>query len=190
MPCRPHRHDGGTEPGLLGARQDAERRLRLNRTVWRIATDTPSYQAHDLSGAGAKTTGGRWNEIGTSIVYSSATRALACLETFVHLNAGGLPLNRYLVEITIPDAVWGNAQVENPGSLLVGWDAEPAGKVSILFGTAWARSGNSALLLVPSVIVPDECNILINPAHADAAKITATKKRKWLYDPRLAKPFR
>ncbi len=161
----------------------------MNRTVWRIATDTPSYQAHDLSGAGAKKTGGRWNEIGTSIVYSSATRALACLETVVHLNAGGLPLNRYLVEITIPDAVWGNARVENPGSLLVGWDAEPAGQVSILFGTAWARSGSSALLLVPSVIVPEECNILINPAHADGAKITAAKKRKWLYDPRLTKPI-
>ena len=112
----------------------------MNRTVWRIATDTPSYQAHDLSGAGAKKTGGRWNEIGTSIVYSSATRALACLETVVHLNAGGLPLNRYLVEITIPDAVWGNAQVENSGSLLVGWDAEPAGQVSIRFGTAWASA--------------------------------------------------
>ena len=160
----------------------------MSRTVWRIATDTPAYQADDLSGAGAKATGGRWNEAGISIVYASETRALACLETVVHLNAGGLPLNRYLVEVTIPDDVWGDAQAETPGSLPVGWDAEPPGQVSIQFGTAWARSGRSALLVVPSVIVQEEFNVLINPAHADSARIAAVKRRRWLYDPRLGKP--
>ncbi len=160
----------------------------MSRSIWRIATDTPSWQADDLSGAGAKATGGRWNEAGIAIVYTSETRALACLETVVHLNAGGLPLNRYLVEITIPDDVWASASLETPSTLAVGWDAEPAGQVSIRFGTAWARSRRSALLVVPSVIVPEESNVLINPAHADAARIAAAKRRKWLYDPRLAKP--
>jgi RES domain-containing protein len=160
----------------------------LSRTVWRIATDTATYQADDLSGAGAKATGGRWNEPGIAIVYTSETRALACLETVVHLNAGGLPFNRYLVEITIPDDVWANARVENSTSLDVGWDAEPARQVSIRFGTTWVRSGRSAVLVVPSVIVQEECNLLINPAHADSARITAVKQRRWLYDPRLTKP--
>jgi RES domain-containing protein len=160
----------------------------LSRTVWRIATDTPNYQADDLSGAGAKVTGGRWNAKGLSIVYTSETRALACLETIVHFNAGGLPLNRYLVELTIPDDVWANARVETSGSLPVGWDAEPAGQVSIQHGTIWARSGSSALLVVPSVIVQEEFNVLINPSHVDSARITAIKQRKWLYDPRLTKP--
>jgi RES domain-containing protein len=159
----------------------------LSRTVWRIATDTASWQADDLSGAGAKATGGRWNETGIAMVYASETRALACLETIVHLNAGGLPFNRYLVELTIPDEVWGNAQVATANGLRVGWDAEPAGLVSIQFGTAWVRAGGSALLLVPSVIVPEECNVLVNPAHADSARITSVKQRKWLYDPRLAR---
>jgi RES domain-containing protein len=67
----------------------------------------------------------------------------------------------------------------------VGWDAEPASITSIRLGTAWARSGASAILRVPSVIVPEEENILINPAHPDTAGITATKARRWLYDPRL-----
>jgi RES domain-containing protein len=160
----------------------------LSRTVWRIATDTPAYQADDLSGAGAKATGGRWNEEGISVVYASETRALACLETIVHLNAGGLPLNRYLVEVIIPDNVWANARAETSSSLPVGWEAEPAGQVSIQVGTAWARSGGSALLMVPSVIVQEEFNVLINPVHADSARITAIKLRKWLYDPRLTKP--
>jgi RES domain-containing protein len=159
----------------------------VSTTVWRIASDTASWQADDLSGAGAKATGGRWNETGAAVVYASETRALACLETIVRLNAGGLPFNRYLVEITIPDEVWRNAQVEAPDRLRVGWDAEPAGQVSIQLGTAWVRSGRSALLVVPSVMVPEERNILINPAHADCAQITSVKQRKWLYDPRFSR---
>ena len=53
-------------------------------SVWRIATDTPDYTADDLSGAGARATGGRWNARGTPLVYASTSRALACLETVVH----------------------------------------------------------------------------------------------------------
>ena len=159
----------------------------MSRTVWRIATDTPAYQADDLSGAGAKATGGRWNEAGVAVVYTSETRAMACLETVVHLNAAGLPLNRYLVALTIPDDVWASAQAPSGAKLPVGWDAQPAGRASINFGAEWIRSGASALLVVPSVIVPEELNVLINPAHGASADITAAKVRRWLYDPRLAK---
>ena len=160
----------------------------MSRTVWRIATDTPAHEADDLSGAGAKATGGRWNEKGVPVVYASESRALACLEAVVHLNAGGLPLNRYLVAVTIPDEIWARARRESASSLAVGWDAEPAGRTSIAFGTGWLRSGASALLVVPSVIVPEECNILINPGHPASAGIAAAKLRRWLYDPRLTKP--
>jgi RES domain-containing protein len=160
----------------------------LSRTVWRIATDTRSYEADDLSGTGAKITGGRWNDSGDPLVYTSETQALTCLETLVHLNAGGLPLNRYLVSVTIPADVWAAARTATAGSLPVGWDADPAGRASILFGTVWIKSLASALLRVPSVIVPDEHNVLINPLHPDSKAITAVKMRKWLYDPRLTKP--
>lgn len=159
----------------------------MNQQVWRIATDAKDYEADDMSGTGARITGGRWNDKGIAMVYAATNRALACLETIVHLNAGGLPLNRYLVEIEVPDDLWTAAQVETPASLPVGWDAEPCGRVSIGFGTAWANAKGSALLLVPSVIVPEEHNILINPAHADAARLVARKVRKWLYDPRLGR---
>ncbi|WP_342241966.1 RES family NAD+ phosphorylase [Inquilinus sp. OTU3971] len=159
----------------------------MSRPVWRIATDTPSYEADDLSGAGAKATGGRWNSPGVPVVYASQTRALACLETVVHLGAGGLPLNRYLVQLDIPDAIWTAAQVETSASLPVGWDAEPAGRASIAFGSAWIQAGSSALLIVPSVIVPEELNVLINPQHPGSAGISAAKLRRWLYDPRLAR---
>lgn len=159
----------------------------MNETVWRIATDTPAYVAEDLSGVGAKNSGGRWNSAGVAMVYTSQTRALACLETVVHLNAGGLPLNRYLVEVTIPGALWTNARRTVASSLPVGWDAQPAGRDSIQFGDNWIATGSSALLVVPSVIAPEEFNVLINPLHADSKLITAAKIRKWSYDPRLAK---
>ena len=158
----------------------------MSRTVWRIAADTARYPADDLSGGGAEATGGRWNARGHAALYASTTRSLACLETVVHLNAGGLPLNRYLVELAIPEALWEAAQHETPASLPVGWDAEPAGRASIAFGTRWLRAGRSALLILPSVIVPEERNILINPQHPASRGIAARKVRRWLYDARLA----
>lgn len=158
----------------------------MSKSVWRIGTDVQNYQADDLSGKGAEITGGRWNAAGAPVTYAAETRALACLETLVHLNAGGLPLNRYLVEIIIPDAVWRKARVESSTTLPVGWDALPASQTSIEYGTAWLRATSSALLVTPSAIVPEEPNILINPRHPDSAAIKARKVRKWTYDPRLS----
>ena len=120
------------------------------------------------------------------MLYCAENIALASLETFVHVNSGSLPLNRYLVRIDIPDALWRAAVSLTAITAPVGWDAIPTGKVSLDIGDAWAASGVSALLLAPSVIVPEEQNILINPLHADAHTITTTKIRKWNYDTRIA----
>lgn len=155
-------------------------------TLWRIGIDTPRYEAHDLTGKGAEASGGRWNWHGTAIVYASTSRALACLETVVHLGADALPLNRYLVEITVPADSWA-AAVELDAAGLVGWDAMPVGKASLVWGSAWVKAGPSLLARVPSVIVPEEVNVLINPAHPDATQVRAVKVRKWLYDARLGR---
>lgn len=155
-------------------------------TIWRIATDTPDYEAHDLSGMGAEKTGGRWNRKGTAMIYASASRALACLETVVHLGSGDpLPLNRYLVEITMPVGLWNDRAVFDSASN-VGWDAEPAGRVSLDWGSSWAGGRTTLVAEVPSVIVPEEINVLINPKHPDIGAVSATKLRKWMYDARLA----
>jgi RES domain-containing protein len=162
----------------------------VSQILWRIGADAPAFEADDLSGKGAEMTGGRWNAKGAPAVYAASNRSLACLETVVHFNAGGLPMNRYLVEITVPDDVWAAAVVESALTLAVGWDAEPPGKVSLDHGSAWLKAKRSAVMVVPSVIVPEELNVLINPLHPDSAGITACKVRKWLYDPRLIKPVR
>ncbi|EIM95291.1 hypothetical protein WQE_39879 [Paraburkholderia hospita] len=153
--------------------------------VWRIATEAPNYPADDLSGAGAKVTGGRWNRRGTPALYCASTIALACLETVVHIRAAGLPLNRYLVRLDVPDNVWQAATVFTNISAPIGWDAIPPGMTSLDTGEKWIYNAATALLLVPSVIVPEETNVLINPAHPDAAGIRAQKVRRWTYDQRM-----
>ena len=158
----------------------------MARYAWRIATDAPDYGADDLTGKGAEKTGGRWNRKGTPLIYASASIALACLETLVHL-AGGvpLPLNRYLVRIPLSPTAWRKRTVFDPAAH-VGWDAEPPGLVSIDWGTEWARAGASLVAEVPSVVVPEESNILINPAYSGAARLKVRKLRKWRYDLRLS----
>lgn len=102
----------------------------------------------------------------------------------VHLAKRPLPLNRYLVQITVPAAAWSATTQLDPAAV-VGWDAEPAGKASLDWGTSWVGSMASLLACVPSVIVPEEFNVLINTAHPDAGGLKAIKVRKWLYDTRL-----
>ena len=153
-------------------------------SLWRIATDTPDYEATDLGGRGAEATGGRWNKKGSRVVYTSTTRALACLETLAHLNSGRLPLNRYLVEVVVPADLWKKAPTLRAPP--VGWDAIPEGRASITCGQDWLHAKASALLFVPSAIVAEEYNALINPDHPDAKRITARKVRRWLYDGRFA----
>jgi len=149
--------------------------------LWRIAATTIKYVASDMSGTGAKNTGGRWNSIGMAVTYSSENIALAVHEAVVHPKIGGLPLDRYLVRIDVPDEVWAARQVLTPA---VGWEALPAGMISIQAGDAWLQGLASALLVVPSVVVPEESNMLVNPLHPAAASIVATRVRKWHYDSR------
>jgi RES domain-containing protein len=154
--------------------------------LWRIATDTPDYTADELSGKGAELTGGRWNRKGKAVVYAAAHVSLAVLETIAHRNAGPLPLNRYLVRIDVPDDIWKKARRITVETADVGWDAIPAGKVSLDYGDRWLDNpAKPALLRVPSAIVPEEENVLIDPRHVDSRKITATKLRKWTYDGRV-----
>jgi RES domain-containing protein len=157
----------------------------MARTAWRIAADTRNYTADDLSGRGAEEDGGRWNHPGTPLLYASSTIALACLETFVHLDGrNALPLNRYLVQLELPPSTWRQRTVFVPADH-VGWDAEPPGLVSMGWGTQWAQSQVSLIAEVPSVVVPEEINILINPRHRDTTRLKARKLRRWAYDRRV-----
>lgn len=150
--------------------------------LWRVAASTRTYGADDLSGTGAAARPGRWNDDGQKIVYCAQTPSLAVLETAAQVDSGGLPLNRFLVAIEVPDDVWARRDHLDLVTLDPSWSAIPAGLASVQVGAKWLLSMRTALLLVPSVIVYEEFAVLINPAHADAAGITAKVVRKFEYD--------
>ncbi|MEX1166036.1 MAG: RES family NAD+ phosphorylase [Hydrogenophaga sp.] len=150
--------------------------------LWRIAAETRSYPATDLSGKGAAKSPGRWNSETEAVVYSAPTIAIAVLETAAHIDDAGLPLDRYLIEIEVPAAVWKARITLVASQLPPQWDAIPAGLASATVGSRWLADQKSAILQLPSVIVPEEFAALINPAHPQAAAITATAVRKFEYN--------
>jgi RES domain-containing protein len=153
-------------------------------SLWRIAADTLLWTAEDVGGKGAAQRGARWNHAGEHVIYASTTIALAAWETRAHFGRGArLPWNRYLVRIEVTDNVWAAREVvAHPPP--VGWDTIPQGLVSRATGSGWLGAGRSALLAVPSVIVVEKDNVRINPAHADARRLSAAKVRRFVYDPR------
>jgi len=155
--------------------------------LWRIAAETRKYAATDLSGAGAATRPGRWNDDKEPVIYCAPTIALAVLETAAHVDDTGLPLNKFIVEIDVPDDVWASRETLKVATLPPTWAAIPAGRASVVIGSEWLSSLRSAILMVPSVIVPEESAALINPRHGDAAVITASVLRLFEYD-RLFRP--
>jgi len=139
----------------------------------------------DLTGAGAKLYGGRWNQRGTAVVYTSETRALAAVEFLVHVSLSNVPSGLMIATIEIPDSI---APEDVPrGSLPRGWrDCPPPRQVSDL-GTQWAKSGKSLLLRVPSAVVEQEYNILINPLHSDMRRVKLQRVEKFEFDKRLVR---
>lgn len=159
--------------------------MSSEQRLWRIATQGPSWRADDLSGQGAAIDPGRWNSLGMPVNYTSTSIALACLETVVHITGDqGLPLRRWLVAIDVPAVHWRQRLYLEPGQL-PGWDATPAARSSRGWGDRWLQKQSSLIALVPSVIVPEERNALINPAHPGAGSLEATVIRPWTYDSRL-----
>jgi RES domain-containing protein len=153
--------------------------------LWRVASDTPAWSADDLSGKGAAVAGARWNHPGEWVTYAATSVSLAAWETRAHVAKGSaLPWNRFLVCIQVPDAVWAARTVlSRPPA--IGWNAIPEGQVSRQLGSAWLKLGATALLTVPSVLIDEEDNVLINPLHRASAAITAHKLRRFVYDPRI-----
>lgn len=150
--------------------------------LWRIGTETREYPADDLSGAGAAKKPGRWNADSEPAVYCSPNLALAVLETVAYVEDAGLPLNKYIIAIEVPDDIWAKRETLAATSLPAGWDAIPAGRASVRAGSAWLSSQCSAILCIPSAIVPEEQNSIINPLHSEAARISAKTLRRFEYN--------
>jgi RES domain-containing protein len=139
----------------------------------------------DRTGTGARESGGRWNRPGTAVVYASRTVAMAALERFVHV-AGVVPPDLVLVRIQLPEG----CSVEEPAlaDLPADWHAVPIRPASMDFGPRWAQERRSLVLYVPSAIVPEEGNAVLNPHHAEYAGVRMSIRRDFHYDPRMYVP--
>ncbi|MGE0150688.1 MAG: RES family NAD+ phosphorylase [Parvibaculaceae bacterium] len=157
-------------------------------TLWRIASTTSEFNANDMSGAGAARYPGRWNLEGQYVVYAAPSIALAVLETAAHIDDGGLPLNRYVVRIEVPDAAWDQRTIRTREDLPGGWDAIPASLISAGIGAAWYDGGASLLLQIPSVIVPREAVVVIHGKHPGGDDVRSEVLERFEYN-RLFRSF-
>lgn len=145
---------------------------------WRI--DKPGRDA--FSGEGARLYGGRWNSPGVAVVYLSAHQSLAALEIMVHQQPL-TPRGKYLAY----QATWDAAQMERlpPKKLPPCWRDSPSEPANLTIGDEWVKARRSLILTVPSAIVPDEWNYLLNPAHPDFKKLQIARPIPFAFDPRL-----
>ncbi|EHG3080441.1 RES family NAD+ phosphorylase [Salmonella enterica] len=135
------------------------------------------------SGLGAKEAGGRWNSVGTAMVYLSETASLTMLETLVHINAPQLLDDFTLLSLDVPDE---QIQTFDMNRLPDNWASEDAPAELALYGDNWAESGSSIALRIPSALSPVEFNYLLNPVHPELFDLMATvKKIPFRFDSRL-----
>lgn len=140
------------------------------------------HAATAFSGEGAAKYGGRWNSSGVPLVYTSGSQALAILELRVHLNPP-MPLRYVLFPVQFDESLMERL---SPASLPWDWTDHPPAPSTQRLGNAWAVSERSAVLEVPSVLVPGEPNYLLNPVHPDFQRIRIGTPEPFTLDPRLA----
>ena len=139
----------------------------------------------DLSGSGPRLYGGRWNPKGIGVIYTSESRALAALEFFVHLSRTVIPPGLSLASIEIPDKA--SRKEITMEELPRNWRSYPAPLELADIGASWIRSKKSLLLRLPSVIMPPEKNVLINPAHPEMTGVRIIEVEPYSPDPRLTR---
>jgi RES domain-containing protein len=134
--------------------------------IYRVTT---SAYKDDLSGEGARLYGGRWNLPGDAMVYFSNNLSLCVLEILVHLEFKILTNEYYFIEAEIDDSLL--LELANPNFVDTNWGAMRLHKSTQRYGSNWIDSQKSLGLSVPSAVLPQERNILINPKHIDFAKL-------------------
>lgn len=128
----------------------------------------------------------RWNLAGQFVIYTSASKALACLENLVHTNGEVLGSNLYIcMEIFIPE----NAEITIVAlkDLPQNFTDEKRKEITKEIGNNWYIANKHLLLQVPSAIIPAENNFIINTLHEDFTKVKITDRQPFSFDPRLGK---
>lgn len=151
-------------------------------SAWRITKRQHGTAA--FTGEGGVRSGGRWHPKGMRVIYTASSLALASLEVFIHLQRAHRAIRWVAFRVEIPENTVTNfANVYLPRH----WRREPPGAATQRLGAAWLAAGKSAVLRVPSAVVPAESNYLINPRHRDFAKLLIAPPEPFHFDSRLWK---
>ncbi len=140
------------------------------------------WGGHAFDGEGARLCGGRWNGKGTAMVYTASTRALAVLELLVHLEDSYIIQQNFVIfRVTVNDSYI----MDLGQGLPKNWQSDIIPLSTQAIGDDWVKQQASAVLGVPSVIIPEENNYLINPLHPDFKMLKIEEAQPLSFDPRL-----
>ncbi len=125
----------------------------------------------------------RWNSKGTRILYTASSRALACLENLVHRSGEGLNQQFRIAEIYIPNKA--SREIVNFSDLPDKWFKMEQYDFCQRIGDDWIEQGKSLLLQVPSSVIQEETNVLINPNHSEFHQVKVQNISSFEFDERL-----
>jgi RES domain-containing protein len=149
--------------------------------IWRLCR--APYAAEAFSGEGARRFGGRWNSRGVPIVYASTSLALAAIELFVHLEPGQAPDDLVSISALLPEGE--PARSFQTADLPAAWWTDGAAGAIRELGDAWIAGRSSLALLVPSVPIRAEWNVLVNPLHPRIAELRIEPPQPFVFDARM-----
>lgn len=158
----------------------------MSITIWRI--DQLKRAATAFCGDGSRLYGGRWNSVGNRVVYAASSLSLAAWEVFVHLAVQEEEAKRIqfmAIQAEIPDSV--QSELISMHQLPHDWQSDPAPHPLKEIGDDWLITANTAVLAVPSAIIPQEYNYLLNPTHPDFKHIHVKTLEQFVFDARAWK---
>ncbi|MFZ0134977.1 MAG: RES family NAD+ phosphorylase [Desulfobacterales bacterium] len=153
----------------------------MNIISWRIVSADWAHAA--FTGEGGLTHSSRWNKKGTRIIYTASSLSLATLEVLVNVPTRLIATKRYLaIAASFNEKLVQRVRAED---LPPNWSQYPATFTTKELGTLWIEEGKSAVLAVPSSLIPNEINFLFNPSHPDFCEISIGKPENYRFDERL-----
>lgn len=149
--------------------------------VWRIARAAHAA----LDGEGARRFGSRWTPRGVPAIFTSATLSLAALERFVHTDPDLEPGDLVAIPVEMDDDI--DIRTVDRARLPADWRSFPAPAPLAAIGVQWLQARETAILSVPSVVIPIERNFIFNPAHPDFRNFVPGEPEPFSFDPRMWK---
>ena len=151
--------------------------------AWRLCQER--FASAAFTGEGARRNSGRWHRTGVAVIYTATSLSLAALEVLVHFDHDLIPLGFVAFAVDIPSTI--RLQRLTDRQLPANWRTLPAPDETKDLGTKWSKSRKTVGLVVPSALVPQEQNVLLNPTQPDFSRLRIGAPEPFAFDPRLVR---